>query len=304
MGCWNKTCGLSKLHITAGDEVLVFVLEQNHSDSERCYATAFWGPVLLPFYSEYNDYGGGENSFGVGLNYILDGLRKNLVEMEVGENECHDIAVKKENFGEEQFFETVHENRLHVRDQAFGGKRMVDFVMFRKDIVDDILDNYEVEKYVGDGTGTHGWGNAYIKYKFADVVADVPAYLDLVQAYSDEHKDDTFRYFVKLGDVVEWEHPNKVGWYVGDDSYRFSRIIRPTQIILDLMRNGNRGEAEAVLIDYLKGAFLNMFIETTRNVWTPGAHEGSQCQDEDGYRALISAMTRALDREKAEQDED
>lgn len=44
MGCWNKTCGLSKLHVYAGDPVYVFVLEQN-LNHDRCYATAFWSPV-------------------------------------------------------------------------------------------------------------------------------------------------------------------------------------------------------------------------------------------------------------------
>ena len=101
MGCWNKTCGLSKLHIYAGDPVYVFVIEQN-LDHDRCYSTAFWSPILAPFESVYNDYGGGENSGGVWFQHIMDGVRAKLIEQEVGENEYHDIAVKREGFGEAQ----------------------------------------------------------------------------------------------------------------------------------------------------------------------------------------------------------
>lgn len=65
MGCWNKTCGLSNLHITSGQKVTVFLLEKNLVATDRTYTTSFYHPALTPFYSEYNDYGGGENSSGV-----------------------------------------------------------------------------------------------------------------------------------------------------------------------------------------------------------------------------------------------
>ncbi len=47
---------------------------------------------MLPFLSEYNDYGGGENSHK-NIRYILDGLKQQLVEMPEGENQYHDISV-------------------------------------------------------------------------------------------------------------------------------------------------------------------------------------------------------------------
>lgn len=182
MGCWNKTCGLSKLHIFAGDPVYVFVIEQN-LDHERCYSTAFWSPALIPFESKYDDYGGGEESGGVWLPYIMEALKNSLIEQEVGENEYHDIAVKRDEFNEELFFESTHEGRLLTKDWR-GNSREVDFVMFRKDVVDDILTNLEIDKYVGDGKGNRPDcpnGNNYIYYKFADVLADVPAFLDKLQ---------------------------------------------------------------------------------------------------------------------------
>lgn len=311
MGCWNKTCGLSKLHIHHGTETMVFVLEANHRSDDRCYATAFYGPVLTPFYSIYDDYGGGEKSHGIAFNLIMAGLKKNMVEKEIGDNEYHDIAVKKDEMGEVLFFEAVHEKRLFIQDRAFGGERMVEFVMFRKDIVDDIFDNYEIKKYVGGGLGTCGYDNAYIKYKFADVLADVPAFLDLIDAkIAEKSKDDEsgmsrFPWFIgEMGDIVKWNHPNKASWYARGDNYRFSHIFRPGETIIKMMLDGMRVEAEELLTEYLKGAFLNSFMEDTRNHWMPGGHEGSQGDEHGGYQALIGAMSRALTAEKAKYEED
>jgi hypothetical protein len=61
MGCWNKTCGLSNLPILHGERTYVFVMEQVNSVGDHCYSTHLYRPVLLPFESTYNDYGGGED---------------------------------------------------------------------------------------------------------------------------------------------------------------------------------------------------------------------------------------------------
>ncbi|KAI9549452.1 hypothetical protein GHT06_001852 [Daphnia sinensis] len=176
MGCWSKTCGLSNLHITAGTPVYVFVLEDSRA-GDHCYSTNLFKPLLLPFESEYNDYGGGENSSGVAFELIMDGIKSRLVEVPLGENKYHDIAITKEKFDEELFFEAVHEDRLSISSYGSTDPTNLQFVMFRKDVVDDILENRVIEKYVGDGKGTCGYGNNYISYKFADVVADVKSLL-------------------------------------------------------------------------------------------------------------------------------
>ena len=53
MGCWNKTCGLTNLHIKAGERAYVFVLEKDEDDS-HCYTTHMYKPLLLPFETTYN----------------------------------------------------------------------------------------------------------------------------------------------------------------------------------------------------------------------------------------------------------
>lgn len=323
MGCWNKTCGLSRLHITAGEPVYVFVLEEGKDSSDRCYSTALFSPLLLPFESVYDDYGGGEDSSGPGLELILNGLRKNLIEMEQGENEYHDIPVKSDDFDATGFFEAVHEGRLSVKGWR-GEPNKVDFVMIRKDVAQHIFDTWEREHYVGNGKGTGGWGNNYVFYKFADVLADIPAFMDrlesklkddgdLVESAGDEkaaavirRANLRLRLYEGLASVYAWEErdQNKVSWYMMRDTYRYSSIVHIHEAIVDLVEQGKRQEAEALLTEHLKAVYIDSFYHATRNIWAPGCHEGSQSQDHDGYRVLVSAITKVLDAEKAEYDEE
>ena len=326
MGCWNKTCGLSKLHIYAGDPVYVFVLEEqlNH---ERCYATAFWRPVLVPFEATYDDYGGGEDFAGPWLNYIIDGVASHLIEMEQGDNEYHDIPVKRTDFSAEKFFEAVHEGRLFTKNYA-GKQSHIDFVMFRKDIVDNILANYEVDKYVGEGNGNRPEddGNYYLYYRFADVLVDVPAFLDrLTEQLQVRMTEFTDRFdsadltddkradlalslarhmlYRDLGSVFSWNDTNKAAWYLYRDGYRFSGLVDITGIIIESVSQGDRAKAETLLTEHLRACFLNMFMEVTRGLWQPGCHEGSQATEHGGYRALTAAINRALDEEHKRWDE-
>jgi hypothetical protein len=308
MGCWNKTCGLSNLHIKHGDEVYVFVLEENTNKTDRCYSTSFWRPVLLPFMSKYNDYGGGEDSSGSGFRLIMDGIAEDLVEMEQGDNQYHDLPVKKEGFGEEQFFEAVHEYRLFKTDY-YGRNAVIDFVMMRKDIVDHILENRVIEQYVGEGKGTSGYSNSYIHYKFEDILKDMPEFLDeIVKLTTPLTGEDALnrmsaRMMMRgFSGVFDYDHTNRVSKWVRSDDYRFSSIVDVSEQVTELLKSGNRTEAEALLTEYLKGQYINGFMEATRKNWAPGGHEGSQAQDADGYRNLINAMTHALDVEKAEWD--
>ncbi len=318
MGCWNKTCGLSNLHIRAGEQVYVFPIVSNGNASDRCYSTAFWSPVMIPFLSEYNDYGGGENSHK-NIEYTLKGLREHMVEMELGENQYHDIEVKKDKMDEELFFEAVHESRLFVGDRAFGGQRMVDFVMIKASVVDHICENLVLEQYVGDGKGTHGYGNNYINYNWDTIVADSHEVLDRICGILTGETDDPeikeltdglppklmLKYGLRnLDTLFDYRHPNKAAAYLrGIEDYRMSRLVRPMEEIGNLITEGKKEEAHALLIDVLRAAFINSFMECSRRNWMPMGHEGSQGQEHAQYRVLCSAITAELDKEVAEQAE-
>ena len=114
---------------------MVFAMIKNRKVDSLCYTTPFYSPMMMPFYAKYNDYGGGEECSGIGLKPVMEAIKNQLVEIPLGKNEYHDIAVKKDNFDEELFFEACQERRLFV--EGYRKERLhVEFVMFRKDIVD------------------------------------------------------------------------------------------------------------------------------------------------------------------------
>lgn len=307
MGSWNKTCGLTNLPIFAGEQTLVFVLEREHESTDNCYATHLYRPLLLPFESTYNDYGGGENSGGAAFSVIMNGIRDHLVEIPQGENPYHDIAVTGDQWGEELFFDAVHENRLRVK--TYQGDVEVTFVMMRCDVVDNLIESHVFEEYVGRGKGNHGYQNSYVTYRVADVVADI---------------DDFFQAILRIQQETKWSYPrmdmmafrylddkkNKnraAAWVQYNLDYRYSKVVRIREHIMDLLLSGDSHQAKLLMIDHIKGMFVDQFMHLTRKTWIPGGHEGSQSQDYDAYRSLVAAMNTVMDardKEYGEYDDD
>lgn len=296
MGCWNKTCGLSNLHILAGSRVYVFILEQNTVANDRCYTTAMFSPVLLPFTATYDDYGGGEDCGGF-VDLVVAGIRDNLIEVEQGDNEYHDIAVMREGFDAEYMFRAILESRLQTRHYS-GKPTLVDAVMFRADVVDDLLSTYVIKQYVGDDTGEEDAVDGYLSYKFADVIKDIPKFVQhLVDKTSSAGSSNHI--------IQDYGGVNKVHrllQHVDIDSYRYSRLVGFTDLVVDALKEGRTKYIEELFGQYLIGVFLDVFMDKTRKMWLPGGHEGSQNQDQDAYWALIGTTSRVLAHEKEEFD--
>jgi hypothetical protein len=240
----------------------------------------------------------------------MESIKRELHEMELGANQYHDIAVTKDNFGEELFFEAVHEGRLYKHNRYAVDEddhTKLEFVMFRKDIVDNLLKNHYLEQYVGDGKGTHGYMNNYVRYNFKDIVADI---LPMINEVANRHAEDTdsmsFKLMGGFDYLFEYGHPNKAAQWLRGDSHRYSQLIRFEEAFVALFE-GEGGptadrilQLEAILTEYLKGKFIDAFMEMTRKSWIPAGHEGSQGDEQRSYRNLISATLEVLDRKQAE----
>ncbi len=300
MGCWNKTCGLSNLHITAGTPVYVFVLEKNKS-YDHCYSTSLFSPLLLPFESVYDDYGGGEDSSGPALPIIMGALKRQLVEMEVGENQYHDIAVKRDDFSPEKFFEAVHEDRMFI--QYGSEQRPIYFTMFRKDIVDHILEKRRIEDYVGGGKGTYAkWGDEknYIQYKFADIAASVRPLL--AKMIEDTEGKEYMKAFV-MDFVHNYRNDFIAAKWLNGDNYRYSRIVDIKDYISKAVEIGTLdavNKVEPIVVEHLKAVFLDGFMHAARKTWIPGGHEGSQSSSAGALKLLNAGIQKAIDAERAE----
>lgn len=310
MGSWSKTCGLSNLHITAGTPVYVFVLEKNDS-YDHCYSTGLFSPLLLPFESEYNDYGGGENSSGIALSIIMGGIKRDLVEMPLGENTYHDIEVTKEKFDVDLFFEAVHEDRLSIKGRFSAEPTPIYFTMMRKDVVDAILENRKMEEYVGGGKGTFAkWGDEknYIRYKFVDIVADIRPMIAAARAKVEEAKKDNehlanYMLFDGISAIFDYDSPHISARWMRYDNYRYSRIVDMKTVFRKAFESGTDEAMETlalVMEQHLKALYIDGFMSAARKTWIPGGHEGSQSYSGAALRMLATATLEVLDKEKAE----
>jgi hypothetical protein len=299
MGSWNKTCGLTNLHITVGTPVVVFVLTKNLQTDSMCYTTPFFRPLLMPFYSEYNDYGGGENSHGFGFKYVIDTLRKSLVERELGENSYHDLAVTRDDFDEEMFFNVCGKNRLQIKNNR-GQVEEVTFVMFHKSAVDDIFENFEQCEFVSEPDG----GYHYETYKFSDIAASVPALVDVLMVVPDD--ESCFDQIMRRYDPLDTAFPkgsNRAKSWLSLN--RISEITGNRSQSSQIETYVNAKDAEGLtmfLTETLKAVYINNFMLMTRKMWMPTSGEGSQEGDHEPYHVLINAMNKILANEKASWD--
>jgi hypothetical protein len=301
MGCWNKTCALSNLHINAGDSVYVFLIEEQPTKTNHCESTHLYSPILVPFYSRYDDYGTGENNTGAALPVIIESLKQKLIEKELGYNSYHDLEVKRDKLTVDNLFELMREQRLCVNnpyksihpDQPQELK--VEFVMMRKDIVDKILYNYKIDYY-----------DANFKTKeigFNDILEDVDFVINYFQeennycAYTEEFQ--TIRPHFLRGALIERNSKmSKLVEYF--DSYYFSKTVPIFDNLVNFVRNHDTYLAREFLTDALKGAFIAKFMENTRRSWIPQCGEGSQNTDPDGHKLLAETVIEVLQKEKEE----
>jgi len=309
MGCWNETCMISNLHIKGDQEVVVFVLTRNEKEYSPnfCYNNALYSVFPIPFYAKYNEYGGADECHGVGLDFVMDTIKDQLVEKEVGDNEYHDIEVKRDGFDTEKFFDACHENRLFIKEHV--KEHLVDRVMIHKGIFDHILETQQYEQYMG-------YEEPYLYYKFADVVADLPEYIRRAKIkYKDQQLafDDPLlaKYFMnpfnglfEKNEIGQPEFNLAAEWlrYLDNYSYK-SPLFIPKEDLIELLEVKSEEELVAFFTEYLKGRAIDEFISNTRKLWVPQSGKGSQGDDHAPYRLLIEAMTKVLDEEETEWEE-
>ena len=325
MGSWNNTCGLTNLPIISGEAVYVFpVKEEDLSDyRSHCETGALYKPVLTPFEAVYNDYGAGEDCSGVALDLFVNGLKDRMVELEQGENEYHDIPVVKEGFDIDTFFETVHEDRMFVK--GWGKKNQaVYFAMVRKDVVDQLWTDWKFDVYVGDGKATDP-NDAYERNMTYARLADmIPAYVDrCVAAYNmppapkerpDDMSDDVWEFMnspeyrrlarqfaqqiMPKEDTILYRYLRHLEFNNHWDAFDFKHAMECAADVDDRVK----------MVELLRLALLGCMVDgmmgSTRRIWLPAMHMGSQSEEYDAYRILNKISTDVIDAREAYFNED
>lgn len=297
MGCWNGTCGLSGLPVFSGDKILVFPIVETNQNSFS-YASALFRPSVLSFRAEYNDYGAGEDCNGVALDYLVDTIRDKLVEMEVGENKYHDIAVKREEFDVDKFFEACHEQRLYFKNPMYGYKNYLQttrvfFTMIREDVVNRLWNEWTFDMWrsdnmkVPEGFETDEY---YIKnVTYAKLAELIPDYLEKLYSIS-----STIPAPSRIKFSLHNEHILSNTWTRISTGGEFSPIFDVFEQVISAYETGNRDLAYSLMENALVGIMVNSFMESTRKVWLPPMHQGSQSENLDEYKLLNSIVNDVI----------
>lgn len=319
MGSWNNTCGLTNLPIHAGEAVYVFPINEKDLSKYRshCYSHAFYKPMIIPFTAEYNDYGAGENCTGISFDLFIEEMRRELVELEVGENEYHDIAVKREGFGEEQFFEAVHEDRLFVKGWGTTD-RPVYFTMVRKDVADRMWNEWSFDMWKGSkGEVPAGFefDEYYIKnVTYAKLATLVPKFLSELSEKIKELTNDELmidRYISRsllMRDNLAAKFLLE-GVFRTLENYDFWDLLNAKECIIKYIETDQLDKAEEFIHTLMIGCMVNSMMESTRRIWLPVMHMGSQSEEHAEYRLLhklandvINARDAYYDEENGEDD--
>jgi len=320
MGCWNGTCGLSGLPIMHGDKMYVFPIVEGYRDS-FCYSTALYRPTPLGFTAEYNDYGAGEECGGVGRDVLMAWIAESLVEMEVGENQYHDIAVKREGFDTDTFFEACHEKRLKFNNPMKGYEpdkpyNNVFFTMVRQDVIDDLWKNWSFDLWKPSGMKEVPEGfesdEYYVKnVTYEKLAALIPDYLEFrangesgmlaelekIKTTNDLEQDALdamcdFWIIDRFFKDDDREHmlSGKFGHALGSGyaGGGFSTIRGLNEAVAKayLYEGGNKQVAVELLKEVLVTYMVNSFMERVRRVWLPVMHQGSQSECNEEYFLL------------------
>lgn len=323
MGCWNGTCGLTNLPIIHGDEMYVFPIVESYRDS-FCYSTALYRPSVLPFRAKYDDYGSGENCGGLGLDILMEGIKNNLVEMEVGENQYHDIAVKREGFDVDTFFNVCHEKRLRFQNpmQHYENQpqtKDVFFTMIRKDVADRLWSEWNFDlwfpqdnRVIPEGFESDKYHLKHVTYeKLATLIPDYMekqnekffekvGYIDKDDAIAEALFYTQFNKFFET-EYGEREHPLS-GTFDHMFSYGyagggFSKIGAVKETIFTKYLQGEKETAYELLRECLIGYMINNYMEHVRKVWLPPMHQGSQSECLDEY-LLLNTITNDVINER------
>ncbi len=124
MGSFNLTCCVSNLPIEAGTPVRYLALARSAFDTKGnghvCYVGGRWQVYGVPLKAWYNDYGSVENveeSFTTAM--FFEGLKRGVVEKGVGDNQCHDVAVRAD-MTQKGWLEALWEGRVEVEDHPLS----------------------------------------------------------------------------------------------------------------------------------------------------------------------------------------
>ena len=297
MGCWNGTCAITNVPVMHNDEVVVLLLTNQYGlDDNKCYPNSYWQPYSLYFEGKYNDYGAVEDCHGPMLEYIMDDVKHHLYEIEQGENEYHDIAVKQDGFNIDKFFEADHERRLFIKSgwkSRFikSDKQQLTHIIILKDVFDGLINQFFIEQYLRDPGGDYTkatYKNQYI----GNLEASAQAYVD-TQIYN---TDSNIRSIPDYEDLF-------YRFCLDSSGHAKPDMTRPIHTIKNFIEAGSHQMARTAAIQLARISWIDTYMNSARRMWCPQSGAGSQDSETLSQRLTAKLTVEAADKLQARFDE-
>lgn len=303
MGCWNHTCAVTNLPVFEYEPVVVIMLRKTTPGfgSSFCYPSEYHNPLPLTFTGKYNDYGSVEDCEGPALDTIVRCIRNDLIEMELGENQYHDIEVKKDGFDVAKMFEADHEGRLCVRNYLRPKETSpLNHIVVKSEVYDAIVRTMTLRR----------WDKERGSYEMAydDVIAEIPQYIDdLTEIACDDEPDllknkrfgcglsgrigTTF-----IAELMSRDHHS--GFYDMSDP------ISVLEELLDIAETRDIDKLKGVLENAIQFQFFMRFMDTGRMSFHVPSGRGSQSGDTVAQELRATLTLQEAEKIKHQWDEE
>lgn len=329
MGCWNGTCGISQLSITAGKKVKAVVIVNDFSLPEAsgfCYNSDYASPYSFVFEGDYNDYGSVENikdtkSTRLFKEFFAEGLKNNSIEVKP------DSYYDKEMFGDEEknYSELSFENIVKIMERDRVSVKIKNYVTN-----EDVWTNmgiFMVHNDVYESVRDSLFNSTY--YDTKDIKEDIIAQdclfavEDMFEKNEEHTEDELLELFKNEQDKEEKNRLMKMivnlnsfgdnGWDMrirkssdysnqvrilkggeGSDSTAFNSYHRM------LTNNYNPSEKQEIIDMLSEMIILINIMVSLRKPWASQPGKGSQSFDQTAYLGLAEGIKKVVFSERSD----
>lgn len=315
MGSWNHTCMISRMPVHAGEEVVSIFLAQRPpemTESHRCYVHALYDPLPFLIYGEYSDYGSVENFTGPQDDIVVNWFKNNVMEMEQGDNQYHDVPVKRPTLTMDELYEIDHEGRLFIEFDTYrhkGVKRQIDHIVIKKRLFDRIIEDTILDSYQSTG---------YHHYKFKDLMWNIDGAIQWLKAYWTppyDENDETIPSKLRLALMMASARGNETDKLI-HATYRNTDI--PPQCawlrkrewhglcdpFVEEFKKADFEQAKVLLIERLKFSWLEAWLSYARHWWNVPGNVGGQDDHHEYHEMLAKFMLEETRKSSGEYDDE
>ncbi len=266
MGCWNETCAITNLPILYGEAVYGLMLSQWPADaysSRGCHAGDFWQLLPCMVQGNYDDYGRVEDIDDLDLELIRKHQRL-----------CDIDGDKLEDITQELLFKLEKDGKLFHANIYGSAPRLVQFIMIKKTVIDDIKSNFKLKYHY-----------PVREYTYQQIVDTMIEYCNnYAQSLKvDDYSDTLLNYDPSIGRKV--------------DPFAKSILQNCRSSVIDWHRVANQDQksiernCEYITLKVL----LDNLLDGSRQLWSPTAGKGSQDTETDIHRYIANLVLSQAD---------